>query len=368
MPDPIETAAATAPTPIESSTPPAAQPAATPAQAATSQTVAPPTAPAAATPAATPAAEVPAWQERLKGWGVDGSQFQSSEQAIDFVLQSAQGLTQNYEQKLAQYEQYIRSLSAPQPAPAAEVKTEQKQESFWNPPEFDPQYTRLVTMDPATGLYKPIVEGGVSPDIVAKANARAAWERKWQTEFANNPFDFMRKGFQDDYKQIEDRAFERAVKYIESRDQGREVQTTVQSTIEQHRDWLYQKDLAGQPLRDAAGRYVLTDKGGSYYRAVEQLANSGVSDPRAQNAIALQMIGHQAAAPAAATRVEQFAGTPATRNLAEALHTTNRAGSLSPTVAGTVGPSPVAGSFLALASQAMAEQGIRLTDGLVTPL
>ncbi len=374
MPTPIDTSPepeSLVSTPVADTTAPSSAPVSTPVD----STPAPaPVSSVSAVPSATPApaatpAEVAAWQQELGQWGIDYSNFQGPEQAVAFALQSAQGIAEQTrqqlaqrEQQLAQYEQQLRSFSQP-----AAPKPQAVDPNAWNPPEFDSRWTPALELDQATGLYKPAVDG-VPAEVVAKANEYAKFTRDWQSEFAKNPYEFMKKGITGELKSVEDRAYERAVQYIEAKQQEQAIDHTVQSTVAKHGEWLYQKDMTGNILKDHTGRRVLSQKGATYYKAVEELARSGVSDPSTQDRLALQMIGHASQAASPASRIEQFAGAPAARNLSEALHTAHPGGSLSPTVPGAVGPSPVEGSFLAMAKQEMAARGISLTGDVVSTI
>lgn len=371
MPTPIDTSPeveSIASTPIPEATAPTPAPVSTPVE--TLTPVSPSVVSVSATPVATPVvpeapvttAELAAWQAELNQWGLDPKNFQGPEQAVAFALQSAQGIAEHHKNQIAQYEQQLRALHQPTaPKPAEPVADE----SAWNPPEYDARWTGALQLDEATGMYKARYDG-VPPEVIAKANERASWERNWQSEFAKNPHEFVKKGLKKELESVEDRAYQRAIKYIEAKNQEQFIDSTVQSTITKHGEWLYQKDVAGNILQDATGRRILSPKGATYYKAVEELAQNGVADPRVQDTMALRMIGHAAQTATPASRIEQFAGTPAAKNLAEALHATAVGGANSPAVPGAVGPSPVDGSFLAMARQEMAARGISLTGDVVS--
>lgn len=322
-------------------------------------------------PSAATTTESPAWRSHLQEqYGIDGSRFSDETQALDYTLRGFMALQQQAAEQEAQYQAQIAQLRQAQQQPIAPVAPapQPAPQGKWNPPEYDARWNRLLQMNQATGLYEPLVPGSVNPEIVQKANARAEWERKWQSEFQDNPFEFMNKGLEDKFKAAEEAAYKRAVEYFQSQQNQATIQTTVKSTIDNHKEWLYQKDAMGGLGFDAAGRPLLTAKGQQYAQAVEQLARSGVQDPVVQNEIALQMIGHQAQAAQPANRITQFAGAPAARNFAEALHTGSRNGSSQPVVAGAIAPSTTPGSFLAMAEQTMREQGMSLSGGSVSPV
>jgi hypothetical protein len=370
MPDPIQdipdVSAGLSSEPVSSPSPISSEPVSSPSSTPSSY------APAASSEPSAPAApQEPDWREHLsKQWGLDPQGFQSPNQAIDYSLQALVTMQQEreaYQARLAQYEQQLAAFSQPA-APVQAQPAPQQPEPLWNPPEYDPTWNRFLQMNPTTGLYEPVSKDVVNPEIVRKANERAAWERKWQTEFANNPFEFIKKGMQDEFKKAKEEAYQQAVEYFQQFQSQQTLQQSVQSTVQNHSEWLYQKDALGNVGLDAQGRPLLTEKGKSYAQAVETLARSGVSDPKVQDQLALQLIGHTGQAAQPANRLAQYAGTPAARNLAEALHTSNRSGSNQPVVAGAVGPATTPGSFLAMAAESMREQGLNLSSGNVTPV
>ena len=318
------------------------------------------------------------WREHIaKSYGIDAKTFASPSQAIDYSMQAyikaaqdQQRLQSDYQQRLAAYEQQLAvyqnlagQRATPEPTPAESVPGK------WSPPEYNRDWSRFLQMNPQTGLYEAIEGVNIDPEIVTKANARADWERKWQAEFAENPGEFTYKQLEHKFKEVEENAFNRAKEYFEGLRQQEQLNQAINGTVQSHSDWLYQKNAMGGIGRDAYGTPLLTEKGAKYVSAVETLLKAGVTDPTTQDQLALALIGHSDQPEVTpASRAAEYAGQPAARNLAEALHTSNRNGSNQPVVAGAVETTATPGSFLAMAAGPMREQGIALTSGTITPI
>jgi hypothetical protein len=292
--------------------------------------------------------------------------YMAAAEERDRIRQDAERRIADQERQLLIFQNLAKQQGVvnPEQAQAAE-----KPKSKWSPPEYNPQWTRLLQMNPRTGLYEAAVPGSIDPSIVEKANARANWEREWQAKFAENPYEFIASGLEEKFQQAEEKAYERAIQYFQSLEQERALSSNVEKTVHQHSEWLYQKDSLGNVGRDARGLPLLTEKGQSYVRAVETLYKAGVVDPATQDQLALSMIGHnQAQVASAPSRAEQYAGQPAARNLAEALHSGNRNGASKAAMVGEVGEPATPGSFLALAAGPMRERGIALSSSAPTPI
>jgi hypothetical protein len=339
-------------------------------------------------PAAPPAAPASSLDQAIathlrEQYGVDPSQFQSTQQIIDYFGQAAYAaqhavqMLPQYEQQLAALQQQLYSGASPNPqfnaaspAGTASPQLPAGPQKAWNPPEFDPEWMQHVRFDSQTGAYVPNVPGAVDPTIVQKVNARAAYQQKFQREFMQNPEETMWKILEqrldERLKAQESRAVQQAIQHFEQQQFAQTSQQTLNQVIESNRDWLYASDATGQPLIAANGQRMLTVEGMAYAKAVKELVDSGIPEHETQklNALALRMIGRgaKAAPPSAEDRAAAFAAVPP-NGLAQALHTPTQNGASVPSAAGAVVPATNPTSPWAIAQAEMAKLGIS-TNGI----
>ncbi len=324
---------------------------------------------AQATPAVTPATATttvdatpglnPELAQHLQSqWGVDPTMFKSPQQIVDWSMQSAVEAQQARE-RLAQYEAQLQHQYQ-QPTAPTQADTS-KPASPWNPPEFDERWMAYVEFNPETRLYQSRTPGSVSPDVIAKVNARAMFEEQWQQEFKQNPYEFIKKGLQGELESIRNQARDEALQAFRSQQEQMQVTSVAQNTVATNAAWIYESDSTGRPLRSVDGTPVFTQKGRQYVQAVQQLQNSGVTDIETQHRFALAMAGG-AQASGTPDRASAFVGTPVARNLADTLHTQSRNGAYASPVPGVPVAGPHANSFMALAAEAAAQNGIPFRD------
>jgi hypothetical protein len=220
------------------------------------------------------------WQgirDAARAYGYDLSQYQDDAAALLHLIRQAQASRQAdyYAQlgrQLAPHAQGIQGYLQQQQAAAQQPKPQP-----WQPPEFDERWLALVDRDPTTGVF--VAKQGVNPAVADRVNAYDQWMRNWQT-----------KGPEFVEQIVEDRLQSRVDQLVQERLASYQREQTIQSIVAQHADWLYQADQAGRRITDMNGQFVPTPAGARYVQHVRTLQGLGVTDPRAQDTIARQLL------------------------------------------------------------------------------
>lgn len=245
---------------------------------------------AATQPPPTSAAGV---REAFAARGYDVQNFQDDQQFIETI---ESGLSQLNDlpqlQQLAEYGKQFLSQQS-QGEPVSEPVSEQPPESYtdinqssadnWQPPEFDPTWDDMLTLDAASGQYIPVNEH-VNPAVAQKANVYRDWMRDQGQNFWNNPYEFMQNGLQG---WIENTIDSRVNEISERTKYSEEVD----DFLNQNAESLYHLDSAGNIMHDpVTGEESLTGKGAALKGYAEQARANGMSDPRAIQDYAVGMI------------------------------------------------------------------------------
>jgi hypothetical protein len=233
-------------------------------------------------------------REAFAARGYDVQNFQDDQQFIETI---ESGLTQLNDlpelHQLAEYgKQFLREQSQGVPAQGEPV-AEPPPESYtdintapadnWQPPEFDPEWDSLLTLDAASGQYIPINEH-VNPTVAQKANTYRDWMRDQGQTFWNNPYEFMQNGLQD---WIENTIDNRVGQISERKQYSEEVDDFLNHNAAS----LYDLDAAGNIRHDpVTGDEALTPQGAALKDYAEQARATGMTDPRAIQDYAVGMI------------------------------------------------------------------------------
>lgn len=229
-------------------------------------------------------------------YGLDLSKFPDDAAAVQFLGQQIREARQ-----LQQYAPYVQQViphwseiqewlqSRQQQAPAT-TQGKSWWSEFWQPPEYDPAWVRLIEVDPETGQYR--AKAGAPPDV---ANKFAAWQH-YQSQQADklmsNPFAYFEKAFET--------LAEKKAKEIMQQSLGQHQETLLtRQFLEQNSGWLYQRDAQGNVLTNpwlnpATGSLesqpVLSPYGQQFKRYVDQAVSLGISSVAKQKDYALMAL------------------------------------------------------------------------------
>jgi hypothetical protein len=198
----------------------------------------------------------------------EASQLRQRAQAADFYSRLGQQIAQLPPEQLRTLQEPVAAAPTRQP---------------WEPPQFNRDYMALVDQDPGTGKY--VSKPGVPPEVGRAVNEY----NDWLQGFLHNPTQIISQAAEHVAKQQFDRLFQ-------ERWAQQQAQTEVQQILAQNASWMYQRDTAGQMMRDASGNPLMSREGGLYSQAVRQLNDAGVTSPAQKNALAIQIVRGQLAA------------------------------------------------------------------------
>lgn len=286
-----------------------------------------------ATTAAAPAA-APSW---LDGFRKDGFTTTETDEAKvrQQLLQShrdaerlrplAPALTA-YQQHAQQFHQWLGEQQKAAAKPANEDWTSK----FWNPPASDFDALRRQVTTDAQGNV--VAAPGAAPDAVVKFQAAQAFRQAEVEKLLSNPFKYMEPAIRHIAEEIASKQAQQGV------GQYREQQEA-QTFIQQHSDWLFDKDDKGSVktqsvFNPATGRHdsqqVLSQWGQRFVGHLNEAAQGGMP-PAMQEKYALQAIQNEyMSSPAYAASVIAKAqppavGTPREQGNAKFLATANPA-------------------------------------------
>jgi len=187
-----------------------------------------------------------------------------------------QQLQQQLQEKeeLARYgHEYLREQrerkEAEQKSQQQQQQQQEQPESWWNPPQFDPQVLeqyRDVTIgqdgQPQT-TWKP----NTPKEVIENAEAYQRYLDRWATDLVQRPQEVLPKVIEQEF----DRLFEER---ISQRERTATVESFAQEVKESNKDWMYTTDNRGQE--------VLTPEGKQMTQLLSEVAEAGISDPRMQ--------------------------------------------------------------------------------------
>lgn len=229
-------------------------------------------------------------REAFAARGYDVENFQDDQQFIETIesgLSQLNGLPEL--QQLAEYgKQFLREQQAPgdpvsEAPPESYTDINQAPSGNWQPPEFDPAWDNLLTLDASSGQYIPVNEH-VNPTVAQKANEYRDWMKDQGQNFWRNPYEFMQNGLQD---WIEN-TIDNRVGQIASRTKHSEE---VDDFLDQNAASLYHLDEAGNIMHDpVTGDESLTPQGLALKSYAEQARSAGMTEPGAIQDYAVGMI------------------------------------------------------------------------------
>lgn len=230
-----------------------------------------------------------AWslRDELRAAGVDPSGFADDRSAWQAMQRQMAAQQARYEQSnqvaswyLANQQRIQAALSAQQPAPAAP----KPEESWWQAPEWKPEWERFLEVDPQTGIPRiaPHAMGGVDPALPYKYLQHREWQKERLAKLLANPIETLKPGLE---QLIEAKAKELMQKELGA---YRE-QTTAQQYV-QGQPWMVQRDQANNVVTDPYGRPMISAAGRRFGEYVQWLEQRGVRDVETQRVLAEQLV------------------------------------------------------------------------------
>lgn len=246
--------------------------------------------PAAGSPnPAQAAAQSAGWYAELEKHGIP-LKAQTEQEAITQLAnlyKQAQTLQYQYQQvaPYAQlYQQNQGKFHAWQQQQAEEERKRQQEQpkpwwnQYWQPPEFDPSWERLITKDEQGRL---VPAEGAPPDIVHKYLNYRAYRTQQAERLMQNPFEFFEKPIKDLATQV-------AQEIVQKQLGGYQENAFAKDFIRENSSWLHERDPQGQVVVDPYTKQPLLSQWGQVFRNhVINAEKLGIRDAKSQQEYAL---------------------------------------------------------------------------------
>lgn len=215
-------------------------------------------------------------RDAVKEWGLDLSTHTDDRAALQYLSQQAQA-AQRAQEQLARYEAYFRQ----QQAAAAQAAQQQAQPAqpekkpWWNPPEYNPGWRQLVSVNPETGR----LEGPA--DLASKVMAYEQYRRDFADRFTANPAEALKPWREELVEEMRAIAREAAQQNLG----GYRDEQFASGLLQQHANWIYARDAQGNPTGG------LSSWGQRFAQYVHHAANQmGIQDERQRADYAVRMV------------------------------------------------------------------------------
>jgi hypothetical protein len=154
----------------------------------------------------------------------------------------------------------------------SETKEETK---FWDPPEFNQGLLeRYTTTDPETGNRKWTDEAPL--DLRRQADEYTTYVAAFEQKFRSDPYATI-----DPYlTHREDQHLQRVEKLIDQRMGQSSDQTYFDAFERDNSGWLYQRDMAGNPMKQSDGTPAWSPEAMEVLSIADQLERSGMQDKK----------------------------------------------------------------------------------------
>jgi pyruvate/2-oxoglutarate dehydrogenase complex dihydrolipoamide acyltransferase (E2) component len=239
---------------------------------------------AGATPPA-PASSAPQYQplhEALRGYGVNLPQGVEGHAALQYIvnqLHQGQQLRQlaQYGQQYVQHADKFNSWMRQQEEQEAATKAK----SWWNPPEWNPEWRNKVTLDPQTGEVKPVA--GADPSVPQKYLAAMDFRREFIDKFTQDPIAAIRPGIEEVVRGLAGELIQGQLQQVQDRQQA-------VSFVGQHKDWMCARGPGGElAFNPQTGLPTdLSPAGKRFMHYLQEAHDIGVANERARHQYALK--------------------------------------------------------------------------------
>ncbi len=226
-------------------------------------------------------------RDALKGYGLDlGKQFTDDHSALQHLalayqrLQQSQGLlpyAEQYQRHAGEFQEYLRAR--------AEAQRQQQQgqkPSWWQAPEYDPNWVNKLTRDPVTGELR--VLPGNDPSILQKFSQALDHRTSFLDKFAFDPIGSIKPGLEETVREIAQQMIQEQMGSFQDRN-------FANSWVQQNAAWLHARDQQGNVLRDpGTGAPQLSQVGQRFATYVQALDGAGLKNVQLQQALAQRLV------------------------------------------------------------------------------
>jgi hypothetical protein len=291
--------------------------------------------------------------------------------------QQQQQQQQQYQQQMqqmqqqAQYGQHFQQLvQDPRFQNWATGLTEEQQaepEHWWSPPELnqdDISQWREQHQNTQTGQWDWGWKYGTPSEVVQAADKYVNYHEDWAQNLARNPQEVLPQIIEQEFDKLFVDRYGQLLDEFSERQDGQRTQQKVADINQRNADWVYQSDGQGGQARDYNGQLVLTPEGQEVIGYVNNLRQSGMTNPEHLWSTATQMMAGRIATGVLQQQqqAQQYSDANQQRNMQHlqrgAGHIPNREGSVAP----AENPNPYSQNPRSSVGEKLRQQA--LSDGL----
>jgi len=205
-------------------------------------------------------------------------------------------------------------VNEPNEPPAASASSQPSAPAN-NQPQWHDAWNAVVEIDPVSGGFKA-KEGmeAIASQIIPQANAFREHQAQKAEELIATDWDAR-------FAEVEERAYQRAMDAVESRQRNQQIQSAVQSFVDEHKDQFYTTDATtGQQVYTPLGLEVEQDLSAyaQQYQAIHGTEPSNWDKmQRAQQYVSLRAASSQQTPAPTAPPVSQMGAPPASPPLTQ---------------------------------------------------
>ena len=237
---------------------------------------------AAASP---PQAQPASLRDQLAGFGLDVSQFQDDNAALQAMAYGYRGYQSSkpyieWSSRLLPYASEIEKWLADRQA------TKQQEAEAVKPwhklPEFDPRWRQQIVRDPQSGELKAV--GGAPPDLPHRFTQYAQARQDFEDRFVGDPIGTLKPGLEEFVKPLVQQAIQQSL-------QQYQATSYASAFVRDNSDWLHQRDAQGQTIVDpVSNRPVLSPYGARFAEHIRFLEGQGIRDIGVQQQMARERL------------------------------------------------------------------------------
>ena len=246
-------------------------------------------------------------------------------------------------QQQAEYGQYYQQLSQDPSfqewANSSREPEEQTEEHWWSPPEINPEDIstwRQQYQNPQTGQWEWGWKHGTPAEVMQAADKYVNYHEDWAQNLSRNPQEVLPQIIEQEFDKLFVDRYGQLLDEFSHRQDEKVRQGKVAEINQRNADWVYQSDGRGGQARDHRGQLVLSPEGQEVVGYVNNLRQSGMTDPEQLWATATQMMAGRIATQQLQQQQQsqQYAAANQRRNMQHlqrgAGHIPNREGSVAP--------------------------------------
>jgi len=275
-------------------------------------------------------------------------------------------------QQQAQYGQHFQQLvQDPRFQDWATGLTQEEQqaepEHWWSPPELnqdDIAQWREQHQNTQTGQWDWGWKYGTPSDVVQAADKYVNYHEDWAQNLARNPQEVLPQIIEQEFDKLFVDRYGQLLDEFSDRQASQRTEQKVADINQRNSDWVYQSDGQGGQARDYNGQLVLTPEGQEVIGYVNNLRQSGMTNPEHLWSTATQMMAGRIATGVLQQQqqAQQYSDANQQRNMQHlqrgAGYIPNREGSVAP----AENPNPHSQNPRASAGEKLRQQA--LSDGL----